>query len=82
VQNGLEPNRITRLTLDASMRRVVRAAVLARGAKARELTHATIAGGWLYFLRRSGWDRVADDGTMTGAPAAEAPEVVRVRLAP
>jgi hypothetical protein len=82
VQNGLEPNRIERLTLDASMRRVVRATTLARGPMARSLTHATISGGWLYFLRNSGWERVADDGTMTDAPPERAPEVARVRLAP
>ena len=67
VQNGLEPNRIMRLTLDAPMRRVVRAVALARGPLARTLTHATVAGGWLYFITKSGWERVADDGTMTAA---------------
>ena len=82
VQNGLEPNRIERLTLDSSMRRVVRATTIARGKNASSLTHATIARGWLYFLRNSGWERVADDGTMTDAPAERAPEVVRVRLTP
>ena len=35
VQNGLEPNRILRLTLDRSMRRVVRATAVARGAATR-----------------------------------------------
>ncbi len=82
VQNGLEPNRIMRLALDATMRRVVRATTVARGPRARELTHATFVGGWLYFLRGSGWDRVADDGTMTQASPSTGPEVVRVRLRP
>jgi hypothetical protein len=82
VQNGLEPNRIMRLTLDAPMRRVERATALARGPAARSLTHATIAGGWLYFITNSGWERVADDGTMTTRTPADAPAVMRVRIAP
>jgi DNA-binding beta-propeller fold protein YncE len=83
VQNGLEPNRIVRLTLDPAMRRVVRATTLARGPSAQSLTHATVSGGWLYFITKSGWERAADDGTMTAAAsAAQAPEIVRVHLAP
>jgi hypothetical protein len=83
VQNGLEPNRILRLTLDRSMRRVVRATTIARGAATRSLTHATVVGYWLFFLERSGWDRMADDGTMTAAAsAANGPEIMRVPLGP
>jgi sugar lactone lactonase YvrE len=83
VQNGLEPNRIMRLTLDPSMRRVVRATTIARGAAAASLTHATVSRGWLYFLAKSGWERASDDGTMAAAAsAADAPVIVRVRLAP
>ena len=83
VQNGLEPNRIMRLGLDPSMRHVVRATTIARGPAARSLTHATVSRGWLYFLARSGWERAADDGTMTAAPsAADAPVIARVRIAP
>jgi hypothetical protein len=83
VQNGLEPNRIMRLTLDPSMRHVVRATTIARGPAAASLTHATVSRGWVYFLAKSGWERAADDGTMTAAAsAADAPVIVRVRLAP
>jgi hypothetical protein len=82
VQNGLEPNRIMRLTLDASMRRVVRATAIARGATARSLTHATMVDDWLYFIANSGWERAADDGTMTAAASAsDAPVIMRVRIA-
>jgi len=83
VQNGSEPNRIMRLTLDYSLRRVTRATVIARGPAAASLTHATVVGGWLYFLTKSGWERAADDGTMTAAAsAADAPVIMRVHLAP
>jgi outer membrane protein assembly factor BamB len=83
VQNGLEPNRIMRLTLDPPMRRVVRAVAVARGPGAPSLTHATVSGGWLYLIAKSGWERAADDGTMTAAASAtDAPEIVRVRIAP
>jgi hypothetical protein len=81
VQNGLEPNRIMRLTLDPSMRRVVRATAIARGAPARSLTHAAVVGDWLYFITKSGWERAADDGTMTAAASAtDAPAIMRVRI--
>ena len=81
VQNGLEPNRIVRLALDRSMRRVVRATTLVCGATARSLTHATVLGDWLYFIAKSGWERAADDGTMTAAASpTDAPVIMRVRL--
>jgi hypothetical protein len=82
VQNGLEPNRIMRLTLDPSMRRVVRASTLVLSAKASGFTHATVDGGWLYFITKSGWERVADDGTMTAGAAADEPTIMRVRISP
>ncbi|MEP7065818.1 MAG: hypothetical protein ABI889_07280 [Gemmatimonadota bacterium] len=82
VQNGIEPNRIMRLVLDRSMRHVVRATTLARGPGARSLTHATISGGWLYFITKSGWERAADDGGYTAAASADAPVMMRLRLAP
>jgi sugar lactone lactonase YvrE len=82
VQNGMEPNRIMRLTLDASMRRVVRATVLARGPSARSLTHAALANGWLYYITNSGWERVGDDGAMRAGTPSDAPAVMRLRIAP
>lgn len=82
VQNGLEPNRIVRLILDARMRRVERATTLVQGGLARELTHAARSHGWLYFIAQSGWDRVADDGTMRAAASSDGPVIARVRIAP
>jgi hypothetical protein len=82
VQNGLEPNRIARLALDAPMRRVVQATTLVRGPSAADLNHAAIVGDWIYFIRRSGWERVADDGTMRTGAAGDEPTVARMRLAP
>ncbi len=83
VQNGVEPNRIVRLTLDSAMRRVVRTSAIARGPSAPSLTHATIVNGWLYFITKSGWERAADDGAMTAAASpAAAPSIVRVRMSP
>lgn len=82
IQNGSDPNRIVRLTLDHSMRRVTGAAAIARGPAASSLTHATVVRGWLYFLTKSGWERAAEDGTMTAAAsAAEAPVIMRAHLA-
>ncbi|HEY8794591.1 MAG TPA: PQQ-binding-like beta-propeller repeat protein [Gemmatimonadaceae bacterium] len=82
VQNGLEPNRIARLALDATMRRVVHATTLVRGSGAVDLNHAAIVGDWIYFISKSGWERVADDGTMRKGATGDAPTVARMRLAP
>lgn len=82
VQNGVEPNRIVRLTLDPQLRRVLRAPTIVRGSKVHDLNHATISHGWLYFIRRSGWARVGDDGSIADAPTGAGPEVVRVRITP
>ncbi len=79
VQNGVEPNRIMRLTLDASDR-IVRAAPIARGGNAIELTHAMMRDGWIYFIARSGWDRYAADGTMKPAAEGGGPEIRMVRV--
>ncbi len=82
VQNGLDPNRIARLALDAPMRRVEHATTLVRGSSAVDLNHAAIVGDWIYFIRKSGWDRVADDGTMRKGATGDEPTVARLRLTP
>ena len=78
VQNGVSPNRVVRLTLDAAKERVERLEVVARTGIATDLTHAAVSGPWLYFIVKAGWDRARDDGTMK--PGTEPPAVARVRL--
>jgi hypothetical protein len=80
MQNGTEPNRILRLALDPGMRAVVGVTVLAQGPAIAQPTHAAASGDAVVVIARSGWDRVARDGSVrTGVPAAGA-TLVRVPL--
>ena len=77
VQNGLTPNRIVRLGLDGQDR-IVSTRVLVRAGEGIDLNHALWRAGQLYFIARSGWDRVAPDGAMTHGLAADRPAIRRV----
>jgi hypothetical protein len=77
VQNGLVPNRITRLALGSDDRIGV-ARVLVRGGEAVDLNHALLLRSQLFFIARSGWDRVADDGTMKPGGKLDAPMLRRI----
>jgi sugar lactone lactonase YvrE len=79
VQNGPDPNRIIRLTLN-SQDDVLAAATIARGGGATDLNHALVRNGSLWFIARSGWGRVRDDGTMPSGVAAGAPEIRKVKM--
>ena len=74
VQNGVEPNRISRLALLADSA-VTRTEVMGRGGQFADLNHALILGDRLYFIERSGWSRMADDGKMTAGIASDAPQL-------
>lgn len=82
VQNGVAPNRIVRLALDAEMRRVEHATVLARGPTARDVTHAAFVRGDMYYITQSGWDRLGADGAMKPGGANDGPVVLRLPVAP
>lgn len=79
VQNGISPDRIMRLTLGANDQ-VLRGTTIVRGGAAVELNHAMLRRGQLYFIARSGWDRLSDDGTMKPAAKGDGPVVRRVSL--
>ena len=74
VQNGYDPNRISRLAV-LSDSAVTRTAVLGRGGEFADLNHALILGDRLYFIERSGWSPMTDDGKMTAGIAADAPQL-------
>jgi hypothetical protein len=80
VQNGVIPNRIMKLTLDTAQTRILHGEPVARKGIAAELTHATAVGPWLYFIVRSGWDRVQDDGTIKPGTAGTAPAVAKLPI--
>jgi len=81
VQNGTTPNRVVRALLDTAMTRVLDAQVLERAKPAvSDPTHGVIVGDTFYFIARSGWDRVHEDGTITPAGADDAPQIRRLTL--
>jgi hypothetical protein len=81
IQNGPTPNRVLRVLFDDAMTRVLGADVLERGVPVLDdPTHGVMIGDAFYFIARSGWSRVRDDGTMSPAGAGDAPVVRRMVL--
>ena len=81
VQNGTEPNRLLRLTMDASLARVERVDVLLQDTlRVRQPTHGVLVGRDFHLIENSGWDQFTDAGALrTDVPLAP-PRIVRVRL--
>lgn len=74
IQNGTVPERLIRMNLDASLSRVLKWETLeANWPGLGDPTHGVIVGDQFYFIANSGWDRMADDGSVkpgaTFAPA-------------
>ena len=81
VQNGTEPNRLLRLTMDASLARVERAEVLLQDTlRLRQPTHGVLVGRDFFLIENSGWDQFTDAGALRTDVTPAAPRVVRVRL--
>jgi hypothetical protein len=79
VQNGVNPNRIVRLTLDAALDSVVRADILLRDTTlAPEPTHAAFVDGALWVIGRAGWARFDDDGRAAAGVPRRPPSIVRI----
>ncbi len=65
VQNGVQPNRVIRLDLDPPLARILRWEPLESGSAGLGVpTHGTLVGNRFYFLANSGWDQLADDGSL------------------
>ena len=73
IQNGTNPERVTRFVLDPDLRRVVTWSVVERATPGLgDPTHGVVVGNDFVFIANSGWDRFGDDGHITnpqGAPA-------------
>jgi hypothetical protein len=81
VQNGTEPNRVIRLQLDPALSRVLGWEVIESASPLLgDPTHGVVAGGAFYFLGRSGWDRLGEDGRVKPGAVFDAPVVLRVTL--
>jgi hypothetical protein len=81
VQNGTEPNRVIRLFLDPTWTRVLRWEPLDSNSPGLGApTHGTVVGKELFYLANSGWDQLADDGSVKLGAALTRAEVRRVAL--
>jgi hypothetical protein len=83
VQNGANPKRIVRLTLDGKGTRITGWSCLVQATPGLgEPTHGCIAGRDFVYLANSGWDRVGPDQKLQPDPEAKPAELRRIALAP
>jgi sugar lactone lactonase YvrE len=81
VQNGTQPNRVIRLFLDRTLTRVLRWEPLDSNSPGLGApTHGTLVGRDFFYLANSGWDQLADDGSVKPGAALTPAEVRRVAL--
>ncbi len=81
VQNGTEPNRVVHLYLDPTLTRILRWEPLDSNSPGLGApTHGTVVGRDFFYLANSGWDHLADDGSVKPGAALTPAEVRRVAL--
>jgi len=81
VQNGTDPQRLVRLTLDPSGTHVEGWQPIEQGTKGfAEPNHGVRVGNDFVFINASGWDRVGADEQLAKDRKAPAPELRRVSL--
>jgi hypothetical protein len=81
VQNGTEPNRVIRLDLDPSLGRIVGWKPLESNSAGLGVpTHGTLVGNSFYFLANSGWNQLADDGSLKPGGKLTSAAVLRITL--
>jgi hypothetical protein len=81
VQNGIRPNRVVRLTLDAAGRRVTHATVLAANLPDfDEPTLGVVVGKRFSFVANSQWNRFDDKHQLPVSSDLSKPVVLRVTV--
>jgi hypothetical protein len=81
IQNGTNPERLVLLHLDAALTRVTSWTVALSGAPGLgDPTHGAVRGDQFEFISNSGWDRVADDGSISSSAAATHPAIWSIAL--
>jgi len=81
VQNGTEPNRVIHLYLDPTLTRILRWEPLDSNSPGLGApTHGTLVGKDFFYLANSGWDHLADDGSVKPGATLTPAEVRRVAL--
>lgn len=79
VQNGTNPNRLIRITLDASGLGVTRVESIAQNeASIKEPTHGVFVGRDYYFIANGGFGAFGDDGRLRQGERAVAPVIARL----
>ncbi|MGH7499310.1 MAG: SMP-30/gluconolactonase/LRE family protein [Gemmatimonadales bacterium] len=81
IQNGVEPHRVVRLTLDARGDSLVGSEVLERlHPRYSEPTLGVIVGSDLYYVANSQWERFGETGTVAEPDQLQPPTILRLRL--
>ena len=81
IQNGMEPHRVVRLTLDARGDSLVGSEVLERLHPAyAEPTLGVLVGRDLYYVANSQWERFGETGAVARPDELVPPAVLRLRL--
>lgn len=81
IQNGTDPERLIRMTLDESLTHVVEwKTIEANWPGLGDPTHGVVIGDEFYFIANSGWDRMADDGTVKPGATFEPATIRRMPL--
>jgi hypothetical protein len=81
VQNGVAPDRVVALVLDADRSAIVAAEILARDTLSiREPTHLTAMGPDVVFIANGGFDAYEENGRLRADGKLEAPRIALLRL--
>ncbi len=81
IQNGTDPERVIRMTLDASLTRVLEwETIEANWAGLGDPTHGVVVGDQFYFIANSGWDHMADDGSVKPGTTFEPATIRQMKL--
>jgi sugar lactone lactonase YvrE len=81
IQNGTAPERLIRMTLDAALTRVLEwETIEANWAGLGDPTHGVVVGDQFYFIANSGWDRMADDGSLKPGAIFEPATIRQMRV--
>lgn len=81
IQNGTAPERLIRMTLDASLARVIEwETIEANWPGLGDPTHGVVVGREFYFLANSGWDHMAEDGSVKPGEKFEPATIRQMRL--
>lgn len=80
VQNGFAPERVTSFTFAPGRAGISRERIIASGTPALDPTHGVLIGAAFYYIANSGWNELADDGSVRRGARLTPAVVMRARL--